>query len=246
MKNNEKIKERYKICEKYGEFFNSFVKPEKDNLGNYNYGDISKEMYHQVFQIHYLAGKYSADSNRDINHSFSGIFQDLIAYYLNVFLDDKYKVFLEKRENKFQPDILITKNGNNHFIIEVKTNIGWARDMAFDGTLEDKIRRMSPVFNVKEKNIIYIFETHGNVSKKFTKIFWNEKESKPQERPKDSPFNQIYPLFNSIDPYYMDEFDRKELYDDTYFDLIKGKTDELATKNIVTNFEDIIKLIEKE
>jgi hypothetical protein len=246
MGNNEKTKERYKICEKYGDFFNSFIKPEKDELGNYKDGDISKEIYHQVFFIHYLAGKYSADSNREVNHSFSGIFQDLIAYYLKVFLDGKYEVFLEKKEEKFQPDILITKNGKNYFIIEVKTNIGWSRNAVDDGTFADRIKNMSEAFKVKEENIIYIFESHGNVSKKFTEIFWNEKDSKPQKRPKNSPLSQIYPLFNSTDPYYMDEFNRKDLYDNTYFDLVKGKIDELAAKNIVTKFEDIIKLIEKE
>jgi hypothetical protein len=32
-------------------------------------GIIEREMYHQVFKIHYYAGKHSAESNREINYS---------------------------------------------------------------------------------------------------------------------------------------------------------------------------------
>jgi hypothetical protein len=161
-------------------------------------------------------------------------------------LSDEYEVFLEKKEQKFKPDILITKNEKKHFIIEVKTNIGWGRNEINDGTLVNKIEKMAPIFGVKEENIIYIFETHGNVSKKFSEMFWDKKESKRQERPKESPFNKIYPLFNATDPYYMeDEFDREELYLDSYYDFIQKKLEDIVEKNIVTNFEDIINLITK-
>jgi len=252
MKNNEKIEERYKICEKYGEFFNSFVKQENDNLGNYNYGDISKEMYHQIYKIHYYAGKYSDKNNRAVNHSCSGIFQDLIAYYLKVFLDDKYNVFLEYKEDKLQPDILIKKNNKYHFIIEVKTNIGWARNAVKDGTFKNRLKGLSKVFKIKQENIIFIFESPGNVSKEFLELYWDN-ESKQQKRPKKRIYRQIYPLFNFTDPNYMDtvkEFNlnKEEIYNDKNNNVVVNdkKIEELATKSIVTNFEDIIKLIEKE
>jgi DNA-binding XRE family transcriptional regulator len=242
MEKNEKVKERIKICEKYGAFFDSFNKQEKDKTGIYGEDAISKEIYHQVFKIRYYAGKYSAESNREINHSFSGIFQDLIACYLNVFLGNEYKVLLEKKEQKFQPDILIQKNGVNHFIIEVKTNIGWGRNDIKDGIFDKRIENLSKVFDVKKENIIYIFESYVNVSKEFSAIYWDENNSRPKEHPKEEIYSKIYPLFNSTDPYYMEEFKEEELYLKTFED---EEIEKLAVENIVSKFENIIKLITK-
>jgi len=237
------LNRRYNISKNYGLFFDSFIDIEKDNISNYEDGKISTEIYCQLFKIHYFAGKYSAENNRGINHSLDSIFQDIIAYYLKVFLDKEYEVILEKKEGKYRPDILITKNNKNHFIIEIKTNIGWNRKAITDGTFEERIKNMSSTFNVKENNVIFIFESHGNVSKTFSEMYWEKKESKPRERPKNSPYNKIFPLFNNTDPYYMNnEFNRNELYLNPVEDK---KTEILSTKNIVTKFEDIIKLIKK-
>jgi hypothetical protein len=58
----------------------------------------------------------------------------------------------------------------------------------------------------------------------------------PRNHPKDSPYNHFYPLFNKVDPKYMKEFKNIEnINDDTIF--------ELAKSNIVTKFEDILKIV---
>jgi uncharacterized protein (UPF0297 family) len=49
-------------------------------------------------------------------------------------------------------------------------------------------------------------------------------------------------LIISGDPYYMEEFKEEEQYLKTFED---EEIEKLAVKNIVTNFEDIIKLITK-
>jgi hypothetical protein len=240
-----KFEERYKICEKYGEFLNSFIEQKKYKISNYK-GDINKEIYHQLYKMHYYAGKYAKKVNRRKKHNFGEILQDIVAYYLNIFLDKKYEIILEESKKRFQPDILITKNGNNHFIIEIKTNLGWNRKYIANGNLAKRIRKMAKVFDIEEKNIIYIFETPGNVNGEFKKRYWNK--SGPQEHPKEKLYNQIYPLFNATDPYYMvSEFkiDKEKIYNDEHNNIVidDKKIEELAKNNIITNFKVIIDLI---
>jgi len=234
---------RYNIHENYGRFLDSFTNIVKDKIENYNDGEITKEIYYQIFKIHYYAGRYCFKFNRRINHSIADIFQDIIAYYLKVFLDDEYEVFLEEKNNNYRPDILIKKNNKNYFIIEIKTNIGWERGSIKNGKFENRIKEMASVFNVKENNIIYIFESPGNVNKEFLEKYYDiNKEEAKKHRPTDSPYKYIFPLFNITDPYYMKELKNVEIYSNPIDDK---KIEEISIRNIVTNFEDIIKMINK-
>jgi len=235
---------RHSISENYGVFLDSYLNIKKENIENYTDRKISIEIYYQVFKIHYYAGRYSKRFNRGVKHSTADVFQDIIAYYLKVFLNSDYDVVLETAKGKCRPDILIKKNGKNHFVIEIKTSIGWNRKSIVDGTIKNRIKKLSEVFDVNKNKIIFIFETHGNVNKEFSERYWDKIEAKPNKRPVVFPYNQIYPLFNSSDPYYMlNEFDRNDLYERTIGDK---KIAELAKKNIVTGFEKIIKLIESD
>jgi len=229
-------KKRAGISKYYGLFLKSFETLEKDNLEKYKNNEISYEIYNQIFKIRNYSRNYSKVFNRKVNQSISNIFQDIIAYYLKIFLNEKYDIILEEKENEYVPDILIKKNKKNHFIIELKTNLGYCRNAIKDGTIEKRICNLAKHFNVNENNIIYILETPGNVSKAFLENYYDRKTSKSKIHPKAKPYNYFYPLFNKIDPKYMKEFRNIENINDN---IIK----ELFKKNAITYFEDIIKLI---
>jgi len=231
------------ICKSYGSFYESFLNIEKDCIENYKENEISKEIYLQLFKIHYFAGKHSKYFDRGKNHSISDIFQDIIAFYLKTFLGNEYHISLEEKKEDIQPDILIKRNGINHFLIEIKTNIGWERESLKNGKFEDRIEKASNIFEIKKENIIYIFESPGNVSKEFLEIFYDKnKEEAKKIRPQISPYNHIFPLFYSTDPYYMPDLRNINIYDE---EIPNEYILSISEKNIISKFEEIIKLIKK-
>jgi hypothetical protein len=213
---------RCKISENYGLFFNAMAKGDKNNINDYEDREISKEIYYQMMRLRFYAGKYSIDVDRTANHSLGLIFQDLIAYYLRVFLPEEYEVFIEKStEGKngktLWPDISIIKNDDlyPHFIIEVKTNAGWVRDElkikhGKKTELEKRIEKLYEQTGIDENHIIYIFESPVNVKKDFLSKYYDinsGKGKKAQKHPTDRPFCYIYPLFYTTDLYYLDRSD---------------------------------------
>jgi len=234
------INPRCKISENYGSFFNTMAKGDKRKINNYKDKKISREIYYQMMRLRFYAGKYSIDVNRKTNHSLGLIFQDLIAYYLRIFLPEEYEVFIEKEYKKstkdkngktLWPDISIIKNGNPHFIIEVKTNAGWVRDeLRKDGKktgLEKRVEELCERTGIDENHIIYIFESPINVNKDFLSKYYDingEKGKKAKKHPTEKPFCYIYPLFYTAD-----------LYDLDSIDFLKGKW---FTKEEIKNMDE--------
>jgi hypothetical protein len=250
---------RYKIHENYRQFLASFSEIEKDKIEKYNDGksEISKEIFRQMFKIRQYAHEHGINFDRGRSPTMADIFQDIIAYYLKTFLDDRYKVRLEveeKGEEKtYRPDILIEKKYGekfkSHFIIEVKTSLQWKTESIKE--CEEEIKKMSKCFSIKQDNIIYILES-GNLNKKFLAEYYEintkniDNRKAKENRLKNIPYKYFYPLF------YKTGDDIEELKEEgregAFYENIKGeKLEKLAAKNIITKFEDIIKMInEKE
>jgi hypothetical protein len=201
---------------------------------------ITEEIFFQLCKIHYIGWKHRVTFKRNTKISIPELFQDIVAFYLKVLLPKEYEVLLEEKSGKIKPDILIKKNGSNHFAIEVKTNVGFARiDESKPETIaqyEERVNAIADAFEIPKKNIIYIFETHHNNGRGFSEKYWDKnKKERTTKRPADSPYSIIYPLFDQADPYYWEMKEYKKITDET----IKNK----AKENIVTPFEEIINLI---
>lgn len=236
----------FKGSDLYSELLDSFSTTEKLDQTLLDTNVISKTIYLDLVKMKFAGWRHRVNFKRKRKHTISEFFQDIVAFYLKAILPNEYEIELEAKIDKTQPDIAIKKNGIYHFIIEIKTNIGWARpdNSQKDPHKEfkDRVDALSKNFNVPTENIIYVFEDHGNVGKEFSEKFWDRKNHKPKESPTDFPFSIIRPLFNSNDPYYWKhekgfnkqinykKFDENEIFD-------------LAENNIVTKFEDIVKQI---
>ena len=208
---------------------------------------ISEAIYFHICKMKYAGWRHRVNFNRGQKHSFSQLFQDIIAFYLRVLLPKGYKIELEPKVGKTQPDIAI-KLGNEYvFIIEAKTNVGWdrldentKRGQEAITRISDRIHELADNFRVPEQNIIYIFEEHSNVSRKFSSRYWDGEKRMP--RPTDFPFLIIFPLFDSTDPYYWKweaGFDKTKHYKEISDELIKDR----AKHSIVTPFEEIVELV---
>ena len=242
---------RYKIHENYRQFLASFSEIEKDKIENYNDGksEISKEIFRQMFKIRQYAHEHGINFDRGRSPTMADIFQDIIAYYLKTFLDDRYEVRLEiekKGEKKtYRPDILIKKNGKNYFIIEVKTSLQWKKGSTEE--CEEKIKEMSKCFGIKQDNIIYILES-GNLNKKFLAEYYEintkdiDNRKAKENRPKNIPYKYFYPLFYKTGD-NIEEL-KEEGHEGAFYKNIDArKLEKIAKKNIITKFEDIIKKI---
>lgn len=224
----------------YKHFFNSFLS-DKKLIVDLDKKEVSEAIYYHLCKMKYAGWCHRVQFNRGVKHSLSEIFQDVIAFYLKASLPVKYRVELEVSKDKLRPDIVIKKNGAYHFILEIKTNIGYNRAGLQD---EFNARRnaLSKVFGVEENNIIYVFEEHSNVSNEFSEMYWDKKSGVAKSvRPVTAPYSFIYPLFNGDDPYYWDKsFDGSSQFKVvTDEDILKK-----ATENVVTPFEHILRLIQ--
>lgn len=240
------IPKLFKGSNLYSQLLDSFTITEKIDQSLLDTNAISKTIYLDLAQMKYAGWRHKINFSRKRKHTISEFFQDIIAFYLKATLPDKYEIELESKIGKTQPDIAIKKDGTYHFIIEVKTNIGWARP---DKSQEDpykefreRVDALSKNFNVPKSNIIYIFEDHNNVSKEFSEKFWDRKNHRAKELPTDFPFSIIRPLFNGNDPYYWkyEKGFNKQL---NYKEFNETEILNIAENNIVTKFEDIVKQI---
>ena len=191
----------------------------------------------------YAGWRHRINFKRKRKHSISEFFQDIIAFYLKVSLPDEFEIELETKIGKTQPDIAIKKNGRYHFIIEVKTNIGWDRPDLTQAdpylNIRNRVAELVNNFQVPTDNIIYVFEDHANVTREFSERFWDMTKQVSVPRSGEFPFSIIYPLFNATDPYYWKHgkgFNRNVNYKLISDDLILS----MAERNIVTPFESIL------
>lgn len=235
----------FKASGHYSNLLDSFSCEEKLNP-DLTKQDISKAIYFHICKMKYAGWRHRINFKRNRKHSIAEFFQDIIAFYLKVSLPNEYEIELEPKKGQTQPDIAIKKNGKYHFLIEIKTTIGWDRP---DNSLPDpyiKIRQrvddLARNFDVSQNNIIYIFEDHANVTKEFSKEFWDINKQVPAIRSIDFPFSIIYPLFNATDPYYWRHekgFDRTQNLRVISDELISS----MSQTNIVTPFESILRKI---
>jgi len=236
------------ISDHYEKALASLSEKKKLDSIEYDKNKISEAIYFHLCKMKYSGWKHRINFKRHKKHTIAEFFQDIIAYYLNVTLPNEYEIILEKKVKNTQPDILIKKNDKNHFIIELKTNIGWNRPQESDDNpykeFEDRIRNLSSNFGIPDTNIIYIFEEHSNVSKQFSNYFWDSDKKCPEKRSEKFPFSVIYPLFNGTDPYYWKQ-KRGFKRTDEFINLSDKDILEMAKNNIVTPFESIIKVIQK-
>ena len=212
--------------------------------------EISEDLFFELCKIQYIGWKHRVDFKRSLKSSISDIFQDIIALFLRASLPKKYEVFLERKIDKIQPDILIEKDTVNHFAIELKTTVGWGRiDSRNEKTFEPYMERVQSIeekFGIPQKNIIYIFAGVGNNGHGFMERYWDKVKNKRKEQPSQEPYKIIYPLFIQFDPYYLDwpGLKNKEK-DKRYIALDDNMIRKYAKPNIVTPFEDIVKMIMK-
>lgn len=214
------------ISDKFSEFLDELL-----STAHKPYKDITYQIYYDLFKIRSSQWKYKVLSKREVDFSLSDIFQDLLTHYFRILLPKEYVVLSEHKNDKVRPDILIKKNNKNWSVIEVKTTIGWNRDLIKNDNYLKRLRILSQTFKVPIQRTFYIFETARNVNRHFYEIF--EKNSRDKMR------DYIYPLFlNNAHPFFLSKArDRKnnyEVFDDTeIFRLYK--------ENVATPLEDIIK-----
>ncbi len=218
------------LTKKYCEFIEEFHLVERIKFDETK-TDISEAIFYHVFKVKQSLWKQMSNFDRLKRISTSDLLQDLIAYYLKATLPSDFKVVLEKKVGKLQPDILIEYQEGNLFIIEVKTTIGWDRN-SIDGHIQSRIQDLSNTFQIPKNNIIYIFQSPWNVNKTFREKYWNAKENKPANNlDLEFPFNIIRPLFSGEDPFYY----KRQGSENKYFD--EEEIISLAKMNIVVPFE---------
>ena len=216
-----------KIATNYGKFLKSLSDNSKPSSK-----DTSFQIFYDLFKIREFQWNYKLKVQRNVDYSLSDIFQDIIAHYIRLNLSKEFEVFLEYKKGISRPDILIKKNGNYWAIIEVKTTIGWNRDLVKDGQHTQRLEELSKVFNVPIERIFYIFESSRNVNKSFANEFGKTSREK---------YNDIFPLFStSAAPYYLTKNKRvHKKYSD-------NEILEIYSNSKITDFKDIIKKINKE
>jgi hypothetical protein len=228
--------------ENYLGFLDNFTCTDKLEV-NYKKTEVSEAIYFHLCKMKYAGWRHRINFKRHRKHSIADIFQDMIAFYLKATLPANFTVELECKVEDTQPDIVIKDNLKNWFIIEIKTNIGWDRS-SLERRIESRIELLAKNFKVDKTRIIYIFEEHSNVSKDFSKIYWNYDTNTPVERPIKLPYSAIYPLFNTTDPYYW-KWDPPFKKNEEFPKITDGCIKEMARKNVVTPFEKILELITK-
>ncbi|MBI1822203.1 MAG: hypothetical protein HY036_09460 [Nitrospirae bacterium] len=210
------MKVRSPISDKYSFFLNALLKINKKLSG-----DVSYHLFYDLFKIRAAQWKYKVKANREVDSALSDVFQDLIAHYFRVLLPKRFEVLCEHKKDKVQPDIIITKNGKYWAAIEVKTTIGWTRDLVKKENYRKRLRTLSQTFGISQKRAFYIFEAARNVNREFLEIFEKDKPHKLRRH--------IYPLFlNNAHPFNLSEIkgnDRKNYYeeflDNEIYDLYK-------------------------
>ena len=158
------------ISKSFGLFLDSLQSEEQSKLSK----DTTFQIFYDLFRIREAQLKYKVKTNRGVDYSLSDIFQDIVAPYLRICLPDEYEVLLEHKQGKLRPDILIDK-GNKHWaIIEIKTTIGWNRELVKNEKYMERLEELRKEFNLPLERIFYIFESSRNVSKEFASKYDDE------------------------------------------------------------------------
>jgi hypothetical protein len=247
------------LADAYEEFYKNLDSIElpnhpKINIHEINAMEISEEIYFQLSKIHYIGWKHRVNFKRHKKSSLSDIFQDIIAYFLKYILPEEYNVILEKKISKIEPDIIIEKDNKNYFAIELKTTVGYDRihidKPATFIKYEKRVDKIVESFGIPRDNIIYIFQGgNDNNGRGFSEQYWNKSNNtRITKRPSMFPYSIIYPLFVQVDPYYWDWSDRMEKSiknTDRYFEITDEEIKKEAKRNIISPFEEIVKLILK-
>lgn len=228
----------------YAKMFESFSVAPKIVV-DLNGTALSEAIYFHLCKMHYAGWHHRVNFKRKRKHSMADLFHDTVAFYLRIALPEEYSIEIETKIGKIQPDILVKKQGRHHFILEIKTSIGWARD-SINTEIGGRIQALSENFKVDQKNIAFIFLDHRNVSKIFSDRYWDEDRGIAKIRPNDEPYSSIFPLFNGVDPYYWktDTGSVNKKRDSEVTPLTDAYITQKATSQIVTPFEQILKMIQ--
>lgn len=146
-------------------------------------------IYLSLFEMRTALWKYCLENRRMVDFSFSDIFQDLVAQYIQKLLPDK-SLILEEKKGRYRPDIVIyDKNLKDKAlaIIEIKTTVGWNRDLINKKGFLERIKNLAKCYDVNQKQVFFIFESSGNVGTHFSKRIW-ETNNRPYT-------GRIFPLF---------------------------------------------------
>jgi hypothetical protein len=246
---------KLELANNYGKFFDflDLIETERPiySIDSFNGIKISEDLFCEVCKIQYIGWKHRILYKRDIKSSISDVFQDIIAYFLKAALPKNYEVLLENKIGKIRPDILIKKNKEYHFAIEVKTTVGWggridSRDKETIKPYEKRVNSIKKIINIAKENIIYIFAGVRNNGHGFLEQFWNEQTRERKPRPSQFPYSNIYPLFDQYDPYYWD-WSKSGIKRDEEYAVLDDKEfyEKAQTKIIVTPFEEILEKIIK-
>ncbi len=195
--------------------------------------DLTYQIFYDLFKIRVAQFEYKKNANRNIDYALSDIFQDLIARYLRASLSSNYKILLEYKQNKLRPDILVKKNNVNWAIIEVKTTIGWNRDLVKNDNYKERLKNLSSEFDVPLKRIFYIFESSRNVNKEFASYF--------KEGGKSEITKFILPLFEkNASPFFIhkkeDASNKINYSDKEIFSFYQ--------ENVITDFKEIVRKVQ--
>lgn len=214
------------ISEKYGAFLNALL----DNTVT-PHEDISYQIFYDLFRIREFQWQYKVEFAREVDASLSDIFQDIIAHYLKILT--KYEILCEHKQGKLRPDILIRNNGHNKAIIEVKTTIGYNRDLIKGNDYKKRLEHLSTEFKVPVKRTFYLFEAANNVTGDFAKVFENKKAHEIKK--------YIFPLFHkTAHPFNISTIrNRKEKYQ-KYTD---NEISELYRQTKLTDFRELLNKI---
>lgn len=232
----------------YAKFLDSFAPDDQIKIGIIKNRDITKAIYYHLSKIRYSEWKMRINCNRKVKHTSSGIFQDIIAYYLKLTLGSRFNISIEEKIGDIRPDIIIKFNNKYFYSIEIKTSIGWGRNSIEEKVYENRIDKIVKAFNgeILSNNIIFIFESVRFGNSDFEKQYWDHEKKCPKPRPKEPQYCDIYPLFFiGPDPYYWKyekEINRNEEIIEE-IELNKSKIIKRANENIICPFEEIIEKI---
>ncbi len=231
------------ISKYYSDYIDSFLYIDNiDDLDLTN-NDISKAIITHIIRIKLAQWKYKVMFNRKKSMAISDLFQDIVALYLGLSLGMDFDVLIEEKIGQIQPDILVKFKGKNLFILEIKTTIGWEREM-LKGKMQQRMEELANAANIPKDNIVYIFMSPWNVNKEFASNYWDSIADKPKQLPKDFPYNKIRPLMTREDPFYWNNIgniDRQK----EYKEFSDKEIEDFALKSIVIPFEITINEIKK-
>lgn len=208
---------------------------------------VSEALYYHTCRMHHIGWRHRVDFRRGQKHASADIFQDLVAFHLRMCLPSGYTLHLEEKRGRVRPDILIRRDGIVLWCVEVKTSIGWARPNEKDpepfAEFQKRVDALRTTFELPVENVLYVFETHSNVSASFSEQFWYKMTAQPKSRPTSFPHNIIYPLFNDPDPYYWKGTWPNGEREVNCFDLEDRVVLERAAASIVSPLETVAKRI---